>query len=137
MNEAMKFENIKEFIKDTDTESIEDKNFIFGYMEPKFSRYLLFEDGEEEDLKNFLVFFTTDEIILVEVTHSGDFAGNIVHIERVDIKDFRYKNGIMTTKIVFKLDNVKFEIKTPQLVLTSKWQITNLKYLKDKNFFWN
>lgn len=56
MNEAMQFENIKEFIKDTDTESVEDKNFIFGYMEPKFSRYFLFEDGEAADLKIFLCF---------------------------------------------------------------------------------
>lgn len=72
----------------------------------------------------------------MEVTHSGDFAGNMVHIERLDIKDFRYKNGIMTTKIVFKLDNVKLEIKTLQFVITYKWQMTNLKYLKDKNFFW-
>lgn len=105
-------------------------------MEPKYSRYLLLKAREAADLKNFLVFFTEREIILVELTHSGDFEGNIIHVEVKDIVDFKYRNGIMQTKISFKLDNVKFVIKTPQLVLTSKWQMTNLKYLKDKNFFW-
>ncbi|GEM_PF-3559737 len=136
MNQAMKLDNIMEFIKDTNTESIEDKNFIFGYIEPKFSKYLLFQAGAVADLKNFLVFFTNEEIILVELNHSGNFTGQINHLERKNITDFKYKNGLMQTKIIFKYDNIKLVLKTPQVVLTSKWQMTNLKYLKEKDFFW-
>jgi hypothetical protein len=136
MNQAMKLDNIMEFIKETNTESIEDKNFIFGYIEPKFSKYLLFQAGAVADLKNFLVFFTNEEIILVELNHSGDFTGQINHSERKKIADFRYKSGLTQTKIIFKYDDIKLVLKTPKVVLTSKGQMTNLKYLKEKNFFW-
>ncbi|MEI5989788.1 hypothetical protein A5881_001281 [Enterococcus termitis] len=136
MNQAMKLDNIMAFIKETNTESIEDKNFIFGYIEPKFSKYLLFQAGAVADLKNFLVFFTNEEIILVELNHSGDFTGRINHLERKKIADFKYKSGLTQTKIIFKYDDIRLVLKTPQVVLTSKWQMTNLKYLKEKNFFW-
>ncbi|EOH99026.1 hypothetical protein UAY_02295 [Enterococcus moraviensis ATCC BAA-383] len=89
MNEAMKLDNIMEFIKGTNIETID------------------------------LVFFTE----------------NISYLDHKDITDFRSKKGLMQTKIIFKYNDAKVTIKTPQVVLTSKWQMTNLLYLKEKNFF--
>ncbi|MGX7244521.1 PH domain-containing protein [Enterococcus quebecensis] len=137
MNEARKLDNIREFFKRTNIESIEEKNFIFGYVEPKFWKYMVFQAGAVAvaDMKNLLVFFTEEQIILVGLSLSGNFTENISYLDHKDIIDFKYKKGLIQTKIIFKYNDAKVIIKTPQVVLTSKWQMTNLQYLKEKNFF--
>jgi hypothetical protein len=135
MNEAMKLDNIMEFVKRTNIETNEEKNFIFGYVEPKFWKYIVFQAGAVADMKNLLVFFTEKQIILVGLSLAGNFTKNISYLDHKDITDFRSKKGLIQTKIIFKYNDVKVIIKTPQVVLTSKWQMTNLQYLKEKNFF--
>lgn len=136
MNQAMKLDNITEFMKDMDIETIDDKNYIFCYIEPKYSKYLVYQSETLSDIKTLLVFFTREEIILVELSMSGDFTEHANYLDHKYIKDFKYKKGLMQTKITFNYADTKLVIKTPQVVLTSKWQMVNLKYLKDKNFFW-
>lgn len=135
MNEAMKLDNIMEFLKGTNIESIEDKNFIFGYIEPKFWKYMVFQSGAVADMKNLLVFFTERQIIFSGLSSAGNFTENISYLDHKDITDFKSKKGLMQTKIIFKCNDVKVIIKIPQIVLTSKWQRTNFQYLKEKNFF--
>lgn len=135
MNEAMKLDNIMEFLKGTNIETIEDKNFIFGYVEPKFWKYMVFQAGAVADMKNLLVFFTKKQIIFVGLSLAGNFTENISYLDHKDITDFKSKKGLMQTKIIFKYNDAKVIIKTPQVVLTSKWQMTNLQFLKEKNFF--
>ena len=119
MIEAMKLDNIMEFIKGTNIETIDEKNFIFGYVEPKLWKHMVFQAGAVAEMKNLLVFFTE----------------NISYLDHKDITDFRSKKGLMQTKIIFKYNDAEVIIKTPQVVLNSKWQMTNLQYLKEKNFF--
>ncbi|MFK4568015.1 PH domain-containing protein [Enterococcus sp. UD-01] len=131
----MKLVNIMEFIKETNIKNIEGKNFIFGYVEPKFWKYMVFQEGAVADMKNLLVFFTEKQIIFAGLSLAGNFTENISYLDHKDITDFRTKKGLMQTKIIFKYNGAKVIIKTPQVVLTSKWQMTSLQYLKGKNFF--
>lgn len=66
---------------------------------------------------------------------SGDFTETISYLNHQDITDFRYKEGLIQTKIRLKYKDAKLIIKTPQVVLSSKWQMDHFKYLKEKNFF--
>lgn len=133
----MKLDNIMAFVKETDRNLIDDKNFIFGYVGPKFWKYRVLQAGAVADMKNLLVFFAEGEIILVRWSLSGDFIENISYLDHKDITDFEYKNGLMQTKVIFKYNDAKVVVNTPQVVLTSKWQMTNLQYLKEKHFLGN
>lgn len=135
MIEAMKLDNIMEFIKGKNIETIDEKNFIFGYVEPKLWKHMVFQAGAVAEMKNLLVFFTEKQIIFVGLSLASDFTENISYLEHKDITDFRSKKGLMQTKIIFKYDDAEVIINTPQVVLNSKWQMTNLQYLKEKNFF--
>lgn len=64
MNEAMKMDNIMKFLEGRNIASIEEKNFIFGYVEPKFWKHMVFQAGAVFDMKNLLVFFTKNKLFL-------------------------------------------------------------------------
>lgn len=135
MNEAMNINNIIEYIKELNIEQTE--TFIYAYTEPGLlSTFKYGAFASLVDLNNFLIFVSSEEVILIGLTLTGDFSDDNIRISRKDIETFKIKKGLMQYKIKLKIRGEKQMIfKANKKILTAEWQKKNLDFLDTKNWY--
>ncbi|ALV22621.1 hypothetical protein [Carnobacterium antarcticum] len=135
MNEAMKVENIKEYMKPLDVEV--SQNFVYGYTEPGLlSSFTYGALASFVDMSHFLLVFSPEEIVLVGLTLMGDFADTYVRIPRKDIELSKAKKGLIQYKIELKVKgDKKLKFKANKMIAAAKWQKGNIAFLESNNWY--
>lgn len=135
MNKAMKIENIEEYMKLLDLELSE--NFVYAYTEPTLmSFFILGAFAPLVNLDSFLLFFSSEEIILIALTLKGDFSAEHVRTPRENIESFKVKKGFFQYKIKLKLNGrKKMTFKVSKRILNASWQKENLSALDANNWY--
>lgn len=113
-----------------------DRNYVYAYTEPTFkSFFFLGVFSILSDLKNFIIAFTQNEIILFGLTFTGKFADVNVRIHWEDVEQLEVKNGIMQDKITVKSkDESKIVLQVNKRILGRSWQKENLEFLNKNNW---
>ena len=135
MNEAMKIENIEQYMEQLDIDI--SQNFIYAYTQPGlFSSMVYGAFSPLVDMKNFLIFFYPQEIILVALTLTGKFSETEVHIPRRDIDFIKIKKGLIQYKIQLKVEgDKKLAFRSNKFIAGAKWQKNNLEFLEMNNWY--
>ena len=135
MNEAMKINNIREYMKELNIEQSE--SFIYVYTEPGLlSTFKYGAFASLVDLNNFLMFVLPNEVILIGLTLTGNFSDDNIIIPRKDIESFKIRKGLMQYKIKLKVSGEKQMIfRANKKILTAKWQKKNIAFLDTKYWY--
>ena len=87
-------------------------------------------------MQYYLLFFTSEEIILVGLTMMGQFSGNHIRIPYEDIDYLKVKKGLIQYKIVVKVSGEKkLTFKSNKVIAGIKWQKNNLAFLDSTNWY--
>lgn len=135
MNEAMKISKIETYMEQLDVPV--NQNFVYGYTEPGIlSSFTYGALAAFVDMQYYLLFFTSEEIILVGLTMMGQFSGNHIRIPYEDIDYLKVKKGLIQYKIVVKVSGEKkLTFKSNKVIAGIKWQKNNLAFLDSTNWY--
>ena len=135
MNEAMKVENVKEYMKQLDKEVSE--NFVYGYTEPGLLSTLSYGAfASLVDMHHFLLVFSSEELVLVGLTAMGNFSGTDISIPWEDLESFRVKKGMFQYKMEVKIHgDKKIIVKANKMIAAAKWQKGNVAFLEQKEWY--
>lgn len=106
-------------------------NFLFGYVEPSNLDIALFGSISFIKMKNFIIAFYSNEIILAPLTRTGDFdlTEKTIVINEEDIDFVKVKKGIIQYVITIVTKSGNLKIKCGKKIATYGWQSNNIKYL--------
>lgn len=135
MNEAMKINNIEDYMESLTIPV--NQNFVYGYTEPGLlSSFTYGALASLVDMKFYLLFFSSDEIILVGLTMMGQFSGDHARIPYEDIDYLKVKKGLVQYKITIKIKGEKkLTFKSNKVIAGIKWQKNNLAFLDSTNWY--
>ena len=133
MNEAMKVENLKRFFGDINKPIT--TNYVSAYEDPSATSFLILGSLGGVDVKNYIVAFYPDEIVLAPLTLSGDFQGKYITVNKDQIQDISVKKGLMQYKVTLTVDGQKFKLKCTKFTMTSPWQKENVNFLASKDWY--
>ncbi|MBP1047074.1 hypothetical protein I6N96_12405 [Enterococcus sp. BWM-S5] len=138
MNEAMKKENIEEYIKSNELDLELNQNFLYAQIDAKLWKYALFQAAAVLDISHLLLFFGEKELTIVGLTTVGNFTSDVFSISYDQISDFKFKKGmLLQSTLSFLHKKEKYIFKIPNVVLVAKWQKENLNYLQREGFIPN
>ncbi|MCX8588214.1 MULTISPECIES: hypothetical protein [unclassified Gilliamella] len=127
MNEGLKLENINALFEKFELPKFNSSSVIYGCINPKFWKFALYQELAVLDIKNYLIYFDSNEIILIGLTVTGDFTYNFLQIPMTSISNMTFKKGWINSKFEFTTtENKRYPFKVPNFVLTAKWQKPNL-----------
>lgn len=126
MNEGLKLDNIAKFFVENGLPHFDRSSILWGYIDAKLWQYTLFSGFAVFDIKNFLIYFSPEEIILIGITTLGDFSQTIIKIPMSDITHLNLKTGLIQSKLKFTFNNENYIFKIPNFVVVAKWQKANL-----------
>lgn len=95
MNEGLKLDNIANFFAENGLPHFDRSYILWGYIDAKLWQYTLFSSFAVFDIKNFLIYFSSEEIILIGITTLGDFSQTIIKIPMNDITHLNLKKGLI------------------------------------------
>ncbi|GLV67533.1 hypothetical protein Bmyc01_62020 [Bacillus mycoides] len=73
--------------------------YFYSYITPSASEYFTYGLGALVDLKHLIICFTDKRLMVLEISMSGKFTGNIKCIDMKDIESVKVKKGLFRTKI--------------------------------------
>ena len=135
MNEAMKEDNIREYMEPLGITI--NQNFVYAYTEPGLlSTFTYGAFSALVDMDLFILVFNPKEIVLVGLSKLGNFSGNYVHLPTDDIELLDVKKGLFQYKLELKIkDEKRMKFKVNKIIATSKWQKSNLDFLESVNWY--
>ncbi|MED1412467.1 MULTISPECIES: PH domain-containing protein [Bacillus] len=73
--------------------------YFYSYVTPSASEYFKYGLGALADLEHLIICFTDKRLMVLEISMSGKFTGNIKCIDMKDIENVKVKKGLFRTKI--------------------------------------
>ncbi|QYN44168.1 hypothetical protein GYM75_04535 [Gilliamella sp. ESL0441] len=127
MNEGLKLENINKLFEKFELPDFNSSSVIYGCIHPKLWKFALYQGLAALDIKHFLIYFDSNEIILVGLTLTGDLTNNVIRIPMTSISNLKFKKGWINNHFEFTTsENKRYPFKVPKFVLIAKWQKPNL-----------
>lgn len=135
MNDGLKLEKIKALFEKLELPNFNSSSVIYGSIHPKLWRFALFQGAAAFDIKHYLIYFKSDEIILIGLTLAGDLTNDVIRIPVTSISNFKFKKGWITSKLEFTLaENKRYPFIVPNFVFIAKWQKPNLTHIVSTYF---
>lgn len=137
MNEAMNTDNIAQFVQQQGFDPDEQRYYLYGQIDSKFSTYPLFTVDEKEDLeiKHLLLFFSPSQLIIACLDLSGNFTDKVIRKTADEMQAVTFKKSFMLNTLTLTVDGKTYDISIPNRVVAAKWQKKNLSELIKNNFF--
>lgn len=127
MNDGLKLEKIKALFEKFKLPDFNSSSVIYGSIHPKLWKFALFQGAAVDDIKHYLIYFNSDEIILIGLTLTADLTNNVIRIPMTSISNLKFKKGWITSKLEFTMaGNKRYPFIVPNFVITAKWQKPNL-----------
>lgn len=127
MNDGLKLEKIKALFEKLELPDFNSSSVIYGSIHPKLWKFALFQGAAVDDIKHYLIYFNSDEIILIGLTLTADLTNNVIRIPMTSISNLKFKKGWITNKLEFTMaGNKRYPFIVPNFVITAKWQKPNL-----------
>lgn len=133
MNESMKVENIERYFQEIGKSA--EQNVVYGYIDPKFSQYMLWGAFASFKMKNYLIAFYPDEIVFVGITVMGKLSDEHFSIPRNEMESMTVKKGLIQYKIVIKADGKKLPLKCNKKILGAPWQKEHIAFLESVDWY--
>lgn len=127
MNRGLKLYIIKDYFENAQLPKFDDKSILYISKDSSLWQYVFYNFFVLFLIKHYLIYFQSDQIILIELTKLGDLTKNIKKIPMEKISNIQFKRGIICSKLSFMVDNEKFQFKMPNYLLNEKWQEANLE----------
>lgn len=135
MNDGLKLEKIKALFEKLELPDFNSSSIIYGSIHPKLWRFALFQGAAAFDIKHYLIYFNSDEIILIGLTLGADLTNDVIRIPITSISNFKFKKGWITSKFEFTMaGNKRYPFIVPNFVFIAKWQKPNLTHIVSTYF---
>lgn len=107
MNDGLKLEKIKALFEKLELPDFNSSSVIYGSIHPKLWKFALFQGAAVDDIKHYLIYFNSDEFILIGLTLTADLTNNVIRIPMTSISNLKFKKGWITSKLEFTMAGKK------------------------------
>lgn len=138
MSRASKEEDIKALVAEIDPNIELNQNFVYGYTDASIMTSLTYGNlAAVMGMEYFIVVFSDDQLIMLEVSMGGGLTGNYGMIKYSDIETFKVRKGLIQYIITVKItgEKKKLKLKSNKKMLGMGWQKANLESLDSRG--WN
>ena len=132
MNEAMHEANIREYAQKAGR--VAEGNFIYALVNPSNLAYLGLGGAATFLTENYILLFTKEHILVINVDLKGDFTGAHEVVPRGNIESIACKKGMMQSTLTLKSGGHEIKFKAPNFIAVAKWQKPNLERLVQNNW---